>query len=211
MRIISAPFMFAAEICHAFNLFNFRDDLTACLAVTDAFRSRDISVDLLRVLIVAEDRRNSVHVGIDPISIVRATVHFIAFRKIEGASTIEQQFVRVVTGRYKRTIPRKLREQVLAIILARLRSKRHIASAYLQIAFYGKDLEQLLTNLDARLGTIGESKSIALVSRLKYPEPSFADRAWMARFERRSVYISMLLAPNADELQVVPSQILSVQ
>jgi membrane carboxypeptidase/penicillin-binding protein PbpC len=208
VKLLSIPLILTAEICLRLNLFSFRDDLAACLLVSDRFSSDNISNDLFNILIIAEDRRNAIHSGVDPISIVRAIVHLIFLRKIEGASTIEQQFVRVVTGRYKRTIARKLREQIVAISLTRLRSKRLIASAYIQIAFYGKDLEWLIESLNCPLATMGLLKSAALVARLKYPEPSFVDPLWRIRFERRLVYIQrLLLAAKTSDTQLVPIQI----
>ncbi|WP_349814569.1 transglycosylase domain-containing protein [Pectobacterium atrosepticum] len=36
---------------------------------------------------------------------------------IQGGSTIDQQLVRTLTGRYERTLRRKIREQAIAILL----------------------------------------------------------------------------------------------
>lgn len=55
-------------------------------------------------LIAGEDHRFIAHRGIDPIAMGGAFYRLIAHRKIGGASTIEQQFVRVVTGLRERTL-----------------------------------------------------------------------------------------------------------
>ena len=59
------------------------------------------------------------------------------FHKHEGASTIEQQLVRVLTNDYERTLKRKLKEIYLASHLRKYADKETIAIAYLDIAYYG--------------------------------------------------------------------------
>ena len=68
---------------------------------------------------------------------IRALSVRIRHGTIQGASTIEQQFVRVMSGRYERSVARKLREQALAIAISRRREKKQVAAAYLSVAFYG--------------------------------------------------------------------------
>lgn len=99
---------------------SFRNDLQQCLDVIDQF-GKSIPYPFVGVLIEAEDHRNAHHPGVDPIGMIRAVWVFFIRSHTQGASTIEQQFVRVVTGRYKRSLARKLREQILAIAVARQR------------------------------------------------------------------------------------------
>src|SRR5262245_21594087 len=54
-----------------------------------------------RLLVSGEDHRHVLHPGVDPIAICRATWRCIYRGKREGASTIEQQVVRVISGRYE--------------------------------------------------------------------------------------------------------------
>jgi penicillin-binding protein 1A len=114
----------------------FQDDIQHCLGAVDALNEK-VPYSFVDVLISAEDHRSSLHLGVDPIAMIRAFLVRIFKGKIEGASTIEQQFVRTITGRFERTISRKVREQALAIAVSRRRSKYAIASAYLSVAFYG--------------------------------------------------------------------------
>src|SRR5690348_10551479 len=65
------------------------------------------------LLISGEDHRFFGHCGIDPIAVCRAIWRGVVLGHREGASTIEMQLVRVVTGRFERTLTRKLREAAL--------------------------------------------------------------------------------------------------
>ena len=96
---------------------------------------------LIETLLVAEDRRNLYHYGIDPVGIIRAIWSILRSKGIQGASTVEQQFVRTITASYERSIRRKLKEQALAIAISKRRDKLQIASAYLCIAHYGHNLD----------------------------------------------------------------------
>ncbi len=148
---------------------------------------------LVQFLIVAEDRRNPYHFGIDPVGILRAVWVNLTKARLEGASAIEQQFVRVATARYEKSMRRKLKEQLLAIGLCRTRSKIQIATAYLCIAHYGYRLAGL-RGLHSICGKPLEDCSDRLlreaVARLKYPEPSIVSLSWKRKIELRSCYIA---------------------
>src|ERR1700686_1168007 len=70
------------------------------------------------LLISGEDHRFFDHAGIDFIAVCRAVWRGHVLRRREGASTIEMQLVRVLTGRFERTLVRKIREAGLATLLA---------------------------------------------------------------------------------------------
>ena len=72
------------------------------------------SLILKRLLISGEDHRYFLHPGFDVIAICRAIWRRLAWGVREGASTIEQQTVRVLKGRYERTLRRKVHEILLA-------------------------------------------------------------------------------------------------
>src|SRR5690606_20512217 len=90
-----------------------------------------------QLLVSAEDHRHRLHPGFDVIAIARAVWRRLSRGSCEGASTIEQQIVRVVTGRYERTYRRKLREIALAILVANSFPKAILPAIYLRIAYYG--------------------------------------------------------------------------
>ena len=111
----------------------------------DLRRLRDIAEkewdDRISVLdelvIVLEDRRFLGHRGLDWRSGVREIVKAMTFRRHGGASTIEMQFVRTVTGRYERTLRRKAQEIVLAFLVDYHLSKARILHGYLSVAYFG--------------------------------------------------------------------------
>ena len=176
ITLFSIPFIAMSRLAEAIDLWDLRSDIAICIATVDRFKRRcAIPSAFIQALIVGEDHRNSLHYGVDPLGMIRAVLALITGSGIQGASTIEQQFVRVVTNCYERTVYRKIREQALAIALAHRRSKFEICTAYLCVASYGHDLAGLsgIVRLcgDA-LDACPPQKIHAVIARLKYPQPS---------------------------------------
>jgi len=118
-----------------------------------------------RTLVAAEDHRNGIHYGVDPISIIRCFYMKIRKGVSHGGSTIEQQFTRTITGRYERTIRRKIREQIVAMmVLSIVKDKRLISKAYLHCAYFGYNRKGFF-----KIPKIESDNHIELISRLKYP------------------------------------------
>jgi penicillin-binding protein 1A len=174
--------------------------LRESLNIVDRF-GKSVPYPFVRILIEAEDHRNAYHPGVDPIGIVRAVWVYLKSGHIQGASTIEQQFVRVVTGSYKRSPARKLREQLLAIAVTRQRPKSSIASAYLAIAFFGSGcvgLAGMKSHLGCRFHRTSAHEALRFVSQLKYPRPLQPDRYWYAKIHARcdAIWSRRKLATN---------------
>lgn len=133
-----------------------------------------ISPNLVTMLIYAEDHRFSRHLGVDFIAICRASWRTLLCRRGEGASTIAMQLVRVLTGRYERTLSRKLLEIYLAMRLTKYIEKYDIPKLYLFVAYYGwrmNGLIQVSHRLNIELSTLSDYEAASVVARLKYPEP----------------------------------------
>ena len=105
--VLALPFMALSRVAEAFDWWGIRRDIAACLKAVDAtfLRVPDL---FIAALVRAEDRRNEVHCGVDPLAMIRALSVRVQSGTIQGASTIEQQFVRVISGRYERSLMRKL-------------------------------------------------------------------------------------------------------
>jgi hypothetical protein len=147
---------------------------------------------LIEALIIAEDRRYLTHKGFDLRAICRAICSLISQRGLQGASTIEQQFVRTVTDHRRRTIRRKLREIVLANWCSNRFSKEAIAASYLTIAYYGKSatgLAQVLRRLDADPHFLNIEEAATVVTALRYPLTDIQSEAQNARFARRRNFV----------------------
>lgn len=201
--LLTIPFNLTGRVLFALNIFHLRDKLDKCVRVVDK-RSSEIPDSFISYLIAAEDHRSSYHFGIDPISMLRAIYKRISSKEIQGASTIEQQFVRVVTEDYEYSFSRKIKEQMLAVLLVKRRSKESIAKAYLAIAYYGyqcKGTSGILSQTGYDLMSISENQIILIVARLKYPKPSKNIANWERKYLCRVCYIQERHKQTANKLK----------
>jgi membrane peptidoglycan carboxypeptidase len=148
---------------------------------------------ILPVLLIAgEDRRFYRHNGIDFVAIVRACWHWLSQGAHEGASTIEMQLVRVVTGRTERTAERKIREMALALLVSSVVPKTEIPLLYLRVAYFG----WRMNGLGEACGTLGVDptaltprQAAGLVARLRYPAPRSLGRRRWQQIEARGEHL----------------------
>jgi penicillin-binding protein 1C len=97
---------------------------------------------LVAATIAAEDRRFFRHVGIDPLSVVRALkTNLREGAVVEGGSTISQQTAKLLLNRLEpgrsRGVAAKIREAVIALRLEHRFTKRELLAMYLNLAPYG--------------------------------------------------------------------------
>lgn len=156
---------------------------------------RELDGMLMEMLVTGEDRRFLRHCGFDPAAIARAAFWTLRGR-LQGASTIEQQLVRTITGEKQIRTTRKIREILLAASVARNYSKRGLARAYLAMGYYGTGMEGLARAIrwapfPAREASPAVKRHWAagMVARLKYPQPSKSCPRWEAAWARRTRYI----------------------
>ncbi len=158
--------------------------------------------DLERLVIALEDRRFFSHPGVSLLSLCREILRFARGAKHGGASTIDMQLFRTVSGRYERTISRKLFEIVGAIMLQRRFSKLEILRSYLSAAYFGTLLngaEQAAADHFSKLPndlTLDESAELA--SFLVYPKPSIVSSNWIAKVRRRADY-GLRILPRVEQ------------
>ncbi|RKS94895.1 penicillin-binding protein 1A [Flavobacterium limicola] len=162
----------------------------------------DVSINkLIDYLISAEDHRYKYHVGFDIIAIIRAFRNRILYKKQEGASTIEQQLVRTIIGKYEKSLSRKLREICLAFALKLFINKKTTALIYLNIAYYGTDfkgLDKVLKKFNLKKGDyINDNICAEIVSRLKYPE-STKKSTRLKLIENRKKYLLKLYEKHSN-------------
>lgn len=149
---------------------------------------------LLCALEAAEDHRYRVHLGIDPIAIVRAVASFLLKGRLEGGSTIEQQFVRTCTRNAKVSIIRKVEELSITVWMVLLSCKDDIAYSYLQCAYFGHRLcgyKSAMLALPEEEYGIAHSPygAAAIVSLLKRPKPAVDEISWKIAHQRRIRYV----------------------
>ena len=189
------PIILLANIINLLNIKSFKDDIEKSLKIIDDFSNIKIDKIFIQVLILAEDRRNKLHRGVDTIAILRAIKVRLLENKYQGASTIEQQFIRVVTNRSEKTFYRKLREQILAILLDKKAEKYDISKSYLLIAYYGYNLTGLsaIKKICIDINKVDITTAIEIISRLKYPQPKNINNIWLSKKNKRVLYIKKII------------------
>jgi len=98
----------------------------------------DIPHFLKAGLVATEDRNFYHHSGIDLKGILRAAIRDIQARKfVEGASTITQQLAKTLFLTSSKTLPRKIKEAILAFQIERRYTKNEILELYLNQIYLG--------------------------------------------------------------------------
>lgn len=93
---------------------------------------------LIQAFVSAEDRTFFNHAGISWKGIVRSLyVNTVRWRKAQGASTITQQLTRLLFFDGKKTFTRKIKEQLVALIIEQQFTKEQILEAYLNHIYFG--------------------------------------------------------------------------
>jgi len=160
-------------------------------------QSHSSSLDILsKLLISGEDHRFYHHIGFDIIAILRAIRNRVLYKKIEGASTIEQQLVRVLTNNFERSFHRKIQEILLSTTLTSIVPKKVIPSIYLNIAYYGSGMNGLTQAIN-KLGIDSKNKmpieqAAEIVSRIKYPQTSELNIKRILQIEKRKHHLMSL-------------------
>src|SRR3954447_23245686 len=111
------------------------------IAVVEGIEADAVDADMRAFVLALEDKRFYAHAGVDPIALARASFSVCRGRPKGGASTIDMQFVRTLTDRRERTLRRKLREIVFAVLVRRRFGATRVLEAYLTTAVTGTDLE----------------------------------------------------------------------
>src|SRR5437764_11059035 len=103
---------------------------------------KEISPALVDATLRFEDKYYEQHLGVNPVSLLRATWNLAFSRRTHaGASTITMQLARLRYHLQTRTVAGKLRQIVYAFELERHYSKGQILEAYLNLAPYGRNIE----------------------------------------------------------------------
>jgi 1A family penicillin-binding protein len=143
-----------------------------------------------KAVLSIEDERFYKHFGLDPVSIARAAVrNILAFRLVEGGSTLTQQLAKNLFLSPKRSFSRKFMEIPTALSIEQHMSKQQILELYLNevylgqegavaihgmpeaaSAFFGKKLEDLKVDEAATLAGMIKAPSL-------YNPRRFAERA----------------------------------
>lgn len=104
----------------------------------------EISSDIQRATILYEDKYFKYHPGVNPVSLVRATInYFMGVPHPAGASTITMQVARMKYNLNTREIAGKLKQVAAAIYIDMFYPKDEILECYLNLAPYGGNIESI--------------------------------------------------------------------
>lgn len=142
--------------------------------------SEDISPTMKEAVVAIEDKRFYEHKGVDLRGVARALANDVAGGPIQGASTIEQQFIKVVSkAQDERTIPAKIRETALAYHLSHKWSKDKVLTEYLNAIYYGngaygiESAARTYFGRDPRMAGCGDRRSNPCARRLNAAQSAF--------------------------------------
>ena len=129
----------------------------------------DIPVSMQDAAIAAEDRTFYSNSGIDPKGILRAAFSNAKGNATQGASTITQQYVKILYLSQERTLSRKVKEAFLSLKVQQERRKADILEGYLNTIYFGRGAYGVQAaanayfNKPAKQLTVPESAMLAAV------------------------------------------------
>lgn len=142
----------------------------------------EIPYTLLQAIVIVEDQRFLEHVGIDPRGILRSIwVNLRTGSYSQGASTITQQLIRNIYLSRSKTIKRKLKEMIMAILLELRYSKDEILAKYFNEVYFGQ-----LGNLEIH----GVSQAARHYFNKSLGQLTIAEQALLAAIVRGPFYYS---------------------
>jgi membrane peptidoglycan carboxypeptidase len=99
---------------------------------------KEMPQSLQDAVVSAEDRTFWTNKGIDPKGILRAAFNNAKGGSVQGASTITQQYVKILYLTSERSLKRKVKEAILSLKLQREQSKQEILEGYLNTIYFGR-------------------------------------------------------------------------
>lgn len=140
--------------------------------------------EVKKAIIAIEDRRFDDHLGIDAFAILRAIFNTIFRHKLEGASTVEQQVVRIITNDRELTLTRKIDEVCLAVLVSKIFKKTQILNFYCFIYEFSEceNIYELCLSECNNVKCISQIEATIIAARLKYP---FLNRQNYNRYLKR--------------------------
>jgi penicillin-binding protein 1B len=157
---------------------------------------------IVKAILAVEDERFYQHHGIDPLSVVRAVwVNLRSGGVVQGGSTLTQQLMKNFFLSDERTLNRKVKEAVMALIAERKYSKDEILENYLNEIYLGQrgsqgifgvwEASQFYFSKQLSELTVGE---VALLAGLiRAPNRLSPYRGLDAAIKRRNVVLAKLV------------------
>lgn len=99
---------------------------------------KEMPQTLQDAVVAAENRSFWTDKGIDPKGIIRAAFSNAKGNSTQGASTITQQYVKILYLNQERSYTRKVKEAILSLKIQRTKSKSEILEGYLNTIYFGR-------------------------------------------------------------------------
>ncbi len=148
-------------------------------------------------VVAAENRTFWTDKGIDPKGILRAAFSNASGNSTQGASTITQQYVKILYLSQERSYTRKLKEAILSLKIQRQLSKSRILEGYLNTIYFGRGAYGIQAAAQAYFATDAKNLTLAqsavLASVLNNPtnfDPAHGKASREALKERYSYVLS---------------------
>ena len=146
-------------------------------------------------VVAAENRSFWTDKGISPTGIVRSLYEIARGRNLQGASTITQQYIKILYLTSDQTATRKFTEVLLAIKMGRSMPKEQILGGYLNTIYFGRGAygiqaaSRAYFNVDAKDLTLQQSAALgAILNNPSLYDPSDGDKN-VARLTARYAYV----------------------
>jgi membrane peptidoglycan carboxypeptidase len=158
----------------------------------DSIPLDEMPENLQDAVVAAENRSFWSDKGIDPKGIVRAAFSNAQGNAQQGASTITQQYVKILYLTQERSYKRKIKEAILSLKVQREQSKSEILEGYLNTIYFGRGAYGVQAaagayfNKDAKDLTLKESAVLASV--LNNPSGYDPDNGKEARADLKERY-----------------------
>jgi membrane peptidoglycan carboxypeptidase len=169
----------------------------------------DVPKVMQDAVVAAEDRTFWTNKGIDPKGIIRAAFSNAKGGATQGASTITQQYVKILYLTQERTISRKVKEAFLSLKIQQKQSKSEILEGYLNTIYFGRGAYGVQAAANAYFGIpakdLNAAQSAMLAAVLNSPNylsPDRSDASRQALLSRYQYVVSGMKsmgAISADE------------
>ena len=165
----------------------------------------DVPPILTKALVAVEDKDFYQHIGVAPLSILRALMANIsAGRTVQGGSTLTQQLVKNLFLTREKSLVRKAKEAMMALIIEFRYSKDVIIEAYLNEVFLGQNGDTGIYGFglasyfyyDRPLNELSIDEIATLVGIIKGPS-YYNPRKYAERvIERRNIVLRSMFESN---------------
>lgn len=181
-------------------------------------KTEEIPTDLVNAIVAIEDQRFFNHRGVDVIRIAGSLLNNLRGGNLQGASTLDQQFIKLTyfsTSVKDQNIKRKIQEAWLATQLERRNTKQEILTYYINkvymsngnygmrtaaLAFYGKELKELTLPQLALLAGMPQAPN--QYDPYNYPEVAKDRRDLVLREMMRAGYIDSAQYEQATQVPI---------